>query len=352
MKLNDLIKDIKESNHEIKKEAEEKINFKTKPLGSLGLIEEAAVKMSEIQNSLNPVIKNKQLLIFAGDHGIVKSGVSAFPQEVTSQMVFNFLAGGAAINVLARHNNIDIKIIDAGVNYDFKNNPAIINKKISLGTKNFLFEPAMTKEEAEASIQNGIDVFIDINKKNNIDILLVGEMGIGNTTPSSAIISCITGVSPEKTTGKGTGLDKEKFKNKITIIKKALKFHKPEKSNAIDILSKVGGFEIGGIAGAILAASYFKKPVIIDGVISTTGALLSYLLNPIVKDYLFASHRSVEIGQKAALDFLGLNPLLDLSMRLGEGTGSALAVNIIEASCKIMCEMASFKEAGVSNKEN
>ena len=317
----------------------------------MGQLEDIAIKMVQIQNNLNPEIKNKQLLIFAGDHGIAKSGVSAFPQEVTPQMVFNFLAGGAAINVLSRHNNIGIKVVDMGVNYNFKDNPELINKKINFGTKNFSDEPAMTYEEAEKSIQNGIDVFIDINEKNSIDVLLVGEMGIGNTTPSSAIISCVTGESPEKTTGIGTGIDKEKFKNKINIIIKALKKHMPDKNNAIDILQKVGGYEIGGIAGAILAASFYKKAVIIDGLISTAGALLSYLLNPNVKDYLFASHRSVEIGQKKALEFMGLTPILDLSMRLGEGTGSALAVNIIEASCKIMKEMASFEQAGVSNKE-
>ena len=266
-------------------------------------------------------------------------------------MVYNFLNGGAAINVLCKHNKIDIKIIDIGVNFNFKNNEKLIDKKINKGTKNFTKTQAMTKEEAIQTLQNGINVFNEINNKKKIDIIGLGDMGIGNTTSSSAIISCITGIEPEKCTGRGTGIDDAKLQNKINIIKKAISLHNPKKDDAVDILQKIGGFEIGGIAGTILAAAYNKIPIVIDGIISTTGAILAYLLNPNVSDYIFAGHKSVEIGQKAALNFMNLEPILDLNMRLGEGTGASLAINIIDASCKIMREMASFEDAGVSNKD-
>ncbi len=351
MELDKVIKNIGKNYKDIEKDAQHKIDLKTKPLGSLGILEAIVVKMSMIQNNLNPVIKNKALFVFAGDHGIASEGVSAFPAEVTPQMVFNFLNGGAAINVLCRHNDIDIKIIDMGVNYDFEKNNKLIDKKVKKGTKNFIKYQAMTRDEAVKSIQNGIDVFNEIHIKKRIDIIGLGDMGIGNTTSSSAIISCITGVDPEKCTGRGTGIDDLRFQNKVNLIKKAIFIHKPRKDDAIDILQKIGGFEIAGIAGAILAASYNKVPVVIDGIISTAGAIIAYLLNPNVSDYIFAGHKSIEIGQKAALEFMNLEPIIDLKMRLGEGTGASLAIGIIDASCRIMREMASFEEAGVSNKE-
>lgn len=351
MELKSLIKKIEKNNKKLEKDAQNKIDLKTKPIGSLGVLESIAVKITMIQNSLNPVIKNKSLFVFAGDHGVAEDGISAFPPEVTPQMVLNFLNDGAAINVLCKHNNIDLKVIDMGVNFDFEKNENLINKKVKKGTKNFTKFQAMTEEEAIQALQNGIDVFDKINKKKKIDIIGLGDMGIGNTTSSSAIISCITDIDPEKCTGRGTGIGDVKFQNKVNIIKKAILFHKPKKDDAIDILQKIGGFEIGGIAGAILAASYYKIPVVIDGIISTAGALLAFLLNPNVSDYIFAGHKSIEIGQKAALNFMNLEPILDLKMRLGEGTGASLAINIIDAACKIMIEMASFEEAGVSNKE-
>lgn len=351
MELEKIIKNIEKNNKKIEKDAQHKIDLKTKPLGSLGILESIAVKMSMIQNNLNPVINNKALFVFAGDHGIVEEGVSAFPAEVTPQMVFNFLNGGAAINVFCRHNDIDIKIIDMGVNFDFEKNDKLVDKKVNKGTKNFFKFPAMTRDEAIKSLQNGIDVFNDTHDKKKIDIIGLGDMGIANTTSSSAIISCITGLDPEKCTGRGTGIDDERFQNKVNIIKKAVSFHKPKKDDAVDILQKVGGFEIGGIAGAILAASYNKVPVVIDGIISTAGAIIAYLLNPNVSDYIFAGHKSIEIGQKAALEFMKLEPIIDLKMRLGEGTGASLAIDLIDASCRIMREMASFEDAGVSNKD-
>jgi nicotinate-nucleotide--dimethylbenzimidazole phosphoribosyltransferase len=266
-------------------------------------------------------------------------------------MVLNFLSGGAAINVLCRHYGIDIKIIDMGVNFDFGNTAGLLNKKVRKGTRNFCREKAMTHDEAIQSLQNGIDVFNEAYKQNQIGIIGLGDMGIGNTTSSSAIISAVTGFPPEQTTGRGTGITEQSLAHKIEIIRQGLNLHKPNPIDGIDILEKIGGYEIGGIAGAILAAAKNRVPVVLDGIISTAGGLIASLLSPVVKDYLFAGHKSVEVGQKAALNFMGITPILDLNLRLGEGTGAALAIDIIDAACRIMREMASFEEAGVSNKE-
>jgi len=350
MKLNEIIKGIKKTDLSINAKAQQKIDLKTKPQGSLGVLEDIAVKMSMIQNNLNPVIDNKVMTVFAADHGIATEGVSAYPKEVTRQMVYNFLNNGAAINVLCRHNGININIIDMGVDFDFPCNINIINKKIQKGTKDFSNEESMSEEDAILSVQSGIDVFEELNRVKKIDIIGLGDMGIGNTASSSAIISAATGIAPAETTGRGTGINDSTLSKKIKMIETALAKHKPDKTNGIDILKKVGGFEIGGIAGAILAACYHKTAVVIDGIISTAGALIAYLLNNKVADYLFAGHKSVEIGQTAALNLIGIEPLLDLKMRLGEGTGASLAINIIEAACKIMTEMASFEDAGVSQK--
>ncbi len=345
MKLFDLINDINKPDEKILKEAQDKINNKLKPPGSLGKLEDIAVRLCLIQNKLNPETEKKLMLVFAGDHGITMEGVSAYPSGITPQMVYSFLNKKAAINVLCKQNNIDIKIIDMGVNHDFLiNNDIFYNKKINKGTKNFLLEKAMTKDEAILSIQNGIDVFFDVYNKDKIDLIGVGDMGIGNTSSSSGIISVITGISPDETVGRGTGLDDDKLKNKIQVIKKSLKKHSPDKNDPIDILSKIGGFEIGGITGAILASAYKKIPVVIDGIISTAACLLAYKFNKNIIHFIFASHASVEKGQSYALDYMNLNPLLDLQMRLGEGTGAALAMNIIDASSKIMNDMGSFDD--------
>lgn len=348
MKLDEIKKSLKGVDLTLKEKAINKINLKTKPVGSLGLLEEIAIKVSLIKNTLSPVIKEKYMMVFASDHGVALEGVSAYPQEVTYQMVYNFLSGGAAINVLCRHNGIKISVVDMGVNHKFMGNPLLIDKKVSFGTKNFFSEPAMSKEEALTALQNGVDAFIALDDKHNIDVLGVGDMGIANTTSSSAIIALLTGASVKDVTGRGTGIDDKRLERKINVIEEAIKKHKPDKNDPIDILSKVGGFEIAGIAGAILAAADRKKIVVVDGIIATAALLIAYLVNKNVVDYVFVGHRSVEKGQVIALNMLGLKPILDLGMRLGEGTGAALAINIIEASCKIMTEMASFDEAGVS----
>jgi nicotinate-nucleotide--dimethylbenzimidazole phosphoribosyltransferase len=264
-------------------------------------------------------------------------------------MVYNFLRGGAGINVLARHVGARVVVVDMGVACDLKPHKDLVIKKVNYGTKNMVKGPAMSIEEAVKSIKNGIDIFEE-EAKLGIDIAGTGDMGIGNTTPSSAITSIITGKPAETVTGRGTGIDDKTLFCKIEAIKKAIKINRPDPKNGIDVLSKVGGFEIGGLAGVILAAAAKRVPVIIDGFISGAAALIAYQLQPKIKDYMIASHCSCEIGHKAVLDYMGLRPLLDLDLRLGEGTGAALAMGIAEASIKILTQMATFESASVSEK--
>lgn len=342
---------IEKFSEELKAQAQHKIDNKTKPLGALGILEDLAIKMSLIQNDLNPMLKNKALFVFAADHGIAEEGVSAFPQEVTQQMVINFLNGGAAINVLSRHNGIDLSIIDIGVKGTVNTHKDLITERVAEGTKNFALQPAMTIEEAQKAINTGYKIFKEKNSQNKIDILGLGEMGIANTTAATAIISAVTGISPSECTGRGTGIDDAGLKHKTEVLEKALSYHKFENNNALDILSRVGGFEIGGMAGAALAAGESGCAVVLDGLISTAAGLIAYLINPKIAQYFIAGHKSVEIGHKAALSHMNLTPILDLNMRLGEGTGAALTIDLVDASCRVMREMASFEEAGVSGKE-
>ena len=336
---------------ELEKSAQHKMDNKTKPLGSLGRLEQLAVQLCLIQGTLEPKIEKKHLFVFAADHGVVEEGVSAFPGEVTQQMVLNFLAGGAAINVLCRHFGIDLTVVDMGVKgMEFEDHPLLIKKKVAMGTRNFALQEAMTHEQATAALQNGIVAFNERYKKRAFDIVGLGDMGIGNTTAATAIICAVTGISPHEVVGRGTGIDDKALEHKAKIIAKALEFHKPASRDGMDILTKVGGFEIAGIAGAALAAASKRVAVVLDGLISTAGGLIAYLIEPKVKDYLIAGHRSVEKSQNAALDYMGIEPVLDLNMRLGEGTGAAIAMNLVEAACKIMGEMASFEDAGVSKK--
>ncbi|HBU06233.1 MAG TPA: nicotinate-nucleotide--dimethylbenzimidazole phosphoribosyltransferase, partial [Nitrospiraceae bacterium] len=286
---------------------------------------------------------------FAGDHGVTEEGVSAFPKEVTQQMVLNFLRGGAGINVLARHAGADVVVVDIGVDHDFGEIEGLINLKVINGTKNLTKEPAMTREEAIKCMETGIEL-ADGYAKKGYKIFGTGDMGIGNTTPSSAIAAVLTGRPVSEVTGKGTGITGESLQKKIKVIEKGINLNKPNPNDAIDVLSKVGGAEIGGIAGLILGTASNRIPVIIDGFISTAGALIAYCIDPKVKDYIFAAHNSVEIGHKIMLDKMGLLPILDLNLRLGEGTGAALAMLMIEAGLKIYKEMATFGEAGVSEK--
>jgi nicotinate-nucleotide--dimethylbenzimidazole phosphoribosyltransferase len=322
----------------------------TKPQGSLGKLEEFAQKLVLMtgQEMPNPLTK-KVIFTFAGDHGVVNEGVSLFPKEVTIQMVYNFLKGGAAINVLARHAGADEVVIDIGVDYDFGVEKDLISRKVVRGTKNMRKGPAMTREEAQKCIDTGIALALEYAEK-GYSMFGTGEMGIGNTTPSSAIAAVLTGTTAREVTGKGTGITDETLEHKIKVIEDSITLNKPDPGDPVDVLAKVGGTEIGGIAGLILGAASKKVPVIIDGFISTAGALIAYCIEPAVKDYMFAAHNSVEKGHAIILETMGLKPILDLGLRLGEGTGAAIGMFIIEAGLKIYREMATFDEAGVSKE--
>lgn len=349
-KIKETLKNIAAIDRRLIDLTQERLDNLTKPLGSLGRLEELAKLIVGITGKENPELKNKVIFTLASDHGITEEGVSAYPKEVTAQMVYNFLRGGAGINVLAKHVGARVVVVDIGVCSDLKPHPQLVIKKVNYGTKNMAKEPAMTKLEAIKAIEAGIEIFED-EFKNGIDIIGTGEMGIGNTTPSSAITAVFTKRPVKDVTGIGTGITEKGLNNKIDAIKKALELNKPDPKDAIDVLSKVGGFEIGGLAGIILAAASRKIPVVIDGFISGAAALIAYHIEPKVKEYMIASHCSVEKGHKIILEHIGLKPLLDLNLRLGEGTGAALGINMAEAAIKVLTQMASFKQAGVSEKK-
>lgn len=330
--------------------AQERLNNLTKPIGSLGRLEELAKQIVGITAKENPPMKNKVIFTLAADHGVTEEGVSPYPKEVTAQMVYNFINGGAGINVLARYVGARVVIADMGVAEDLKASKELVIKKINYGTKNIAKGPAMSREEAVRSIEAGIEIFENEFLK-GIDIIGIGEMGIGNTTASSAIVRVFTAKSLEDITGRGAGLDDKALVNKIKIIECSIEVNEPNPKDAIDVLAKIGGFEIGGLAGIILAAANRKVPVVIDGFISGAAALIAYQLEPNSKNYMIPSHCSVEKGHKVILDYIGIKPLFDLNMRLGEGTGAALGINLAEASIKILTEMATFKSANVSQKE-
>jgi len=326
-------------------------NELTKPPGSLGRLEELSIRVAGITGSPRPKLKHKVVLVMAGDHGVVAEGVSAYPQEVTPQMVANFLHGGAAINVLARHVGARVVVVDMGVAVDIPAHPQLVVRKVAHGTQNIARRPAMSNDQALQCLETGAEIFLD-QLANGLDILATGDMGIGNTTPSAAIAAALTERPVEEIAGRGTGVDDDGLRRKIQVIQHALQVNCPDAADGLDVLAKVGGFEIGGLAGAILAAAANRRPVLIDGFISTAAAMIAVSLVPIVRDYLIAAHTSMERGHHLMMNWLGVAPLLDLQMRLGEGTGAALAMSLVEAACKALDEMATFSEAGVSDKES
>jgi nicotinate-nucleotide--dimethylbenzimidazole phosphoribosyltransferase len=347
--LNNTVKTIRPVNAEWYAIAQKHLDNLTKPPGSLGRLEEFARRLVAITEDRKPGLDKKVIFTFAGDHGIVDEGVSAYPKEVTPQMVFNFLRGGAGINVLARHAGAEIVVVDIGVDFDFGDAEGLIRRKVMKGTRNFAKGPAMTRDEAIKCIESGIELATACAAK-DCKMAGTGDMGIGNTTPSSAIASVLTGSPVREVTGKGTGISDEALERKIKVIEEAIRLNKPDPHDAIDVLSKVGGTEIGGIAGLILGAASKRIPIVIDGFISTAGALVAYTISPSVRDYMFAAHTSVERGHRVMLKAMGLDPILDLGLRLGEGTGAALAMLMIEAGLKISNEMATFQEAGVTGE--
>lgn len=348
-KISKTIKQITPIDYKLIETTQRRLDNLTKPQGSLGRLEELAKLYVAITRKRNPILKNKVIFTLAADHGVSEESVSAYPKEVTAQMVYNFLSGGAGINVLAKHIGARVVVVDLGIAEDLKPQPNLTIKKINYGTRNMKKGPAMTQGEAIKAVRAGIDIF-NTEFKRGIDIMGTGDMGIGNTTASSAITAAITGRPVAHVTERGTGIDEEALKNKIAVIEKALKVNQPNPSRPIEVLAKVGGFEIGGLCGVILAAAAKKIPVVIDGFISGAAALLAFCLAPPVKEYLIASHCSQEIGHRIILDYIGLKPLLALNLRLGEGTGAALGINLVEAAVKILTQMATFQQARVSQK--
>ncbi len=328
---------------------QKKIDQLTKPLGSLGRLEEVASRFAAIRH---PSLETdpKALFTFAADHGVSSQGVSPYPAEVTAQMVANFLSGGAAINVLCRHYSIRNIVVDMGVNCEFTPHPMLVRRSLGKGTRCFLDEPAMDRSQAESSLQIGAELALEFASQ-GYRLLGTGEMGIGNTTASSAVLAALTALPAQELTGSGAGLKPDRIEHKIQVVRRALSRRRPDPLDPVDVLSKVGGFEIGAIAGLCLGGAACGVPVVIDGFISTAGALLAMKLRPAVADYLFFSHCSHELGHRRVLDFLGVRPLLNLDLRLGEGTGAALAIDLISASMKLATQMATFEEAGVSRKD-
>ena len=322
----------------------------TKPPGSLGRLEGVAVRLAGILGDPRPRIRGKAVIVAAADHGVVAQGVTGYPQAVTAQMVANFLAGGAAVSVLCRRLGVRQLVVDAGIaGPALAPHPDLRVVRAGAGTADISRGPAMTRAQAERCVDAGIGVAAEAAAQ-GADLIAVGDMGIGNTTAASAITAAVTGQPPDATTGRGTGRDDDQLRRKIAVVSRALACNAPHCGDALDVLAKVGGFEIGVLAGAILGGAALRRAVVLDGFIAGAAALLADLLCSRVRDYLFAGHRSAEAGHGALLDHLGLQPLLDLDLRLGEGTGALLAMPIIEAAAACLAEMATFAEAGVSDR--
>ena len=323
------------------------LNDLTKPLGSLGRLEEIAARLVALREEDRPRCRKKAIFTMAADHGVTDEGVSAYPKAVTRQMVLNFLAGGAAINVLGRHGGIDVVVVDIGVDGDFEELAGLVSAKVARGSSNMARGPAMSEAELLSAIGVGVELAAWAEKQ-GYTLIGTGEMGIGNTTAASAITSVLTGKPVAQVTGRGTGLDEPGLKRKIEVLERALAVNRPDPSDPLEVLRKVGGLEIAGLTGLVVGAAARRVPVVIDGFISTSAAAIACALEPKIRPFIFAGHKSSEPGHAALLEFIGETPLLDLQMRLGEGTGAALAMSVIEAAAKIFDEMATFSSAGVS----
>ncbi|MEW5909430.1 MAG: nicotinate-nucleotide--dimethylbenzimidazole phosphoribosyltransferase [Thermodesulfobacteriota bacterium] len=326
------------------------------PLRALGILHDISEKLCGIQRTLHPRTDQKAVLIMAGDHGVVKEGVNAYPQEITGEMVGTFFKGGAGINALAQTVDAQVWVADLGCIPDLSTRfsplpDRLLIRKIKKGTDNFALGPAMSREDAVRSLLSGYEL-ADSLFRSGVDILATGDMGIGNTTPSAAIGMVITGRNADDMVGRGTGIDDQGLENKRGVVRKGIERNRPDPKDGLDVLAKVGGFEIGGIAGCILAGAVHQHPVVIDGFISTAGALIAHTLCPSVIDYLFAGHCSAENGHRLMLSHLGLEPILTLNMRLGEGTGAALAMGIIDGAVRVFREVMTFEEAAVTEKKS
>ncbi len=349
--LSRTLKEIKPLDSKAMEAARVRQDELTKPKGSLGRLEELSIQIAGIKGRTIAGFEHKAIITMAADHGVVNEGVTLYPQEVTAQMVSNFLNGGAGINVLARFVGARVVIVDMGTASALPPHSELICRKIAYGTKDMAQQAAMTPNEAVRAIEAGIEI-VEAEIAKGLDIVGTGDMGIGNTTASSAICAAITGEPVEKVTGHGTGLDNEQLAHKVRVIEKALELNKPDPRDPIDVLAKVGGFEIGGLAGVMLGAAAHHIPVVIDGFISGAAALIATELSPQLKDYLIAAHLSAESGHKVLLQYLELTPLLNLEMRLGEGTGAALGMVIVEAAVKTLAQLATFSEASVTKEKH
>lgn len=328
-------------------QAQTRLDQLTKPPGSLGKLEDIAIKLAGITSELYPNLTSRQLILFAADHGVVAEGVSAFPQEVTEAMVVNFLKEGAAVNVFAKQAQTEIKLVDIGMCADLEH-PNLHQHKVKAGTDNFCQKPAMSKEEAILALEVGIQM-AQVAQTQGVNILATGEMGIGNTTASSALAAVLTQLPIESVVGKGTGLDREGLKRKISAIRRGIELNKPNYQDPLDTLAKVGGLEIAGLAGLILGAASLRIPIVIDGFISSAAALVAAKIAPASKNFMLASHASAEPGHAQVLAEIGLEPLIYMDMRLGEGTGAVLALHLVEAAILVMRDMATFAEAGITS---
>lgn len=340
---------ITQPNQALKSALQNKINYKTKPLGALGMLEAVALQIGLIQQTLTPKLTKPNMLIFAGDHGIVETGVSPYPQAVTAQMVLNFLQGGAAINVFTKQNNMHLSVVDSGVNYEFSPSLDLIHAKVAMGSRNFLCEPAMTLAQCELALTRAADL---VNNKvsEGCNVFGFGEMGIGNTSSASCLMSVLCALPIEQCVGRGTGLDDAGLANKTNILARAIKHHHLNGGDTMQVLATFGGFEIAMLVGAMVQAAAMQCTLLIDGFITTAALLVVAKLQPDILHYCVFTHCSDESGHKKMLDFLQVKPLLNIDLRLGEGTGAALAYPLVEASVNFLNIMASFESASVSQK--
>lgn len=348
-KLYQLLARIEPADRHWEEKAWERLRSQIRPRGSLGLLENMAARLAGMRESLSFDLTRKLIFTMAGDHGVAAEGVSAYPQEVTPQMVYSFVRGWASINVLAKHVGADVRVVDCGVAADLPMDWPILHRKIGKGTASFVTGPAMSREEAISGLLLGAELVEKAYTLEGYNLIGTGDMGIANTTPSTAIVAVLSGRPVAELAGRGTGIDDATLELKIAVIEKGLTVNRPNPHDPLDILSKVGGFEIAALAGALLGAAAAKSPLICDGFIATAGALIACQLAPAAKDYLFVSHRSQEPGHNSMVELLGLDPILDLKMRLGEGTGSVLAMTIVEAAAKVLMEIKTFEEAGVTD---
>ena len=339
---------IRPPDPEVGRRTQARLDSKTKPPGSLGRLEELAVRVAAARGLEVPELPRKAIVVMAADHGVAAQGVSAFPQEVTAQMVANFVRGGAAINVLARLADAEVVVVDMGVKTPIRL-PGVLAHWMGPGTCDLSVEPAMTRDGAVAALEAGIGLADDLAGR-GVTLVGVGEMGIANTTAASALAACLLGAAPEAMAGRGTGLDDAALARKVGVIRRALALHAPTSPEPLDALARLGGFEIAGMAGVMLGAAARRIPVVVDGFISGAAALAAVRLAPAVSGYLLVGHRSAEPGHRLVVEALGMPPLLELGMRLGEGTGAALAMTLVEAAIRIVREMATFAQAGVSGR--